>query len=141
MEIKKVVSYIIVALVFFAVGGGTGFLSYESFKKQQPLEETPVYKILTSNLIPTITAYGRISSINGNDMVLSNGEELLNIKMENSAPVYVFDSSVDLGNGLSAPSQKVAGIDILKEGQDISVNLEINKDGQINGVAGVLLSK
>ena len=140
MARKNLVILIIIGLVVFVVGGGVGVMYQKSKTASVLPEENPVYKILSSKLIPTITAFGKISSINGNDIVLSSGDETLNIEMKDSAPVYIFDSSVDLGNGLSTPSQKIVNVDVLKEGQDISVNLKINKDGQISGVAIVLIS-
>jgi len=140
MTRRNLVISIIIGLVIFVVGGGVGIMYQKSKTASISPEENPVYKILNSKLIPVITAYGKIVSINGSDMVLGSGEEMLNIKMEDNAPIYFFDSSVDLGNGLSTPSQKIIGIDKLKEGQEISINLEIDKNGKINGVAGVLIS-
>ena len=132
-DTKKILIFIIIGLVVFAVGGGAGVLYQQ--EKEPPAaqleKEDFVKKALSSKLIPLITAYGLVSDINGKDIILTSGGDSIKIKIRNDAPVYLFES---------LPDQKKGRLEDLKKGDSISVNLKFLENSQIEGLAIVLIA-
>lgn len=142
MDNKNLVILIIVAVLFFTLGGGlTIFYQMQSgFVSPKEAPKITAVQNLSSKVIPSITAYGQVSKIEGRDITLTLGGDSLKIKINNNAQVFLPSSStIDKdGKTVNAP-QQIAKFSDIKIGDNVSVNLKLLPDGQIEGAMVVIV--
>jgi hypothetical protein len=143
MDRKNLVVLIIVAFVFFGLGGGLGVL-YQNQMGVVPANEAPkiqAVQTLSSKVIPSITAFGEVSSVEGKDITLTFGGDSLKIKVRDDAQIYLPATSTTDQNGKPVTSaQKTAEFSDIKVGDNVSVNLKLLPDGQIEGQMVIIIT-
>jgi hypothetical protein len=143
MDRKNLVILIIVAIVFFVVGGGVGVM-YQNQMGVVPANEAPkiqAVQTLSSKVIPSITAFGQVSSIEGKDVTLTFGGDSLKIKVRDDAQIYLPATSTTDQNGKPVTSaQQTAKFSDIKVGDNVSVNLKLLPDGQIEGQMVIIIT-
>ena len=134
MERKFIISAIIGALFFFVLGGGLG-VYYASEAGGVPgskaAVKTQAVQTLSSKVIPSITAYGQVSKIDGKNITLNYGGDSLTIKLRDDAQIF-FPST-------ATTPQKMAKFEDIKVGQNVSMNIKLLPDGQIEGQLVIIL--
>jgi len=131
----SIILLVIGGLFFLILGGGLGIF-YQSQKDvlQSPEGNSKLkaVQVLSSKVIPSITAYGQISNIDGRNITLTFGGDSLNVKINDDAIVYLPSSE-------SSP-QQIAKFEDIKKGDNVSVNLRLLPDGQIEGQMVIILN-
>ena len=132
MENKTIILAIAAGLVIFVIGGGLGVF-YQTQKDAPQIEKLQimesVIKSLNSKTISSITALGKVVSIEGNKITLSSGVDNLAITMSNNAKMYSLASSSAL---------QVALKDI-KTGDNVSINIKLSANNQLEGQLVVII--
>lgn len=142
MDRKNLIILIAVAVVFLIVGAGLGIF-YQTQKAVVPPKEVPKVEAvqkLSSKVIPSITAYGTVANISGRNITLTFGGDSLTVKIRDDALIYLPTAYIkdSKGNPVTVPQQTAKFADI-KTGDNISVNLKLLPDGQIEGAMVIIL--
>jgi len=131
----SIILLVIGGLFFLILGGGLGIF----YQSQKNALQTPegnsklkAVQVLSSKVIPSITAYGQVSNIDGRSVTLTFGGDSLNVKINDDAVVYLPSSE-------SSP-QQIAKFEDIKKGDNVSVNLRLLPDGQIEGQMVIILN-
>jgi len=131
----SIILLVIGGLFFLILGGGLGIF----YQSQKNALQTPegnsklkAVQVLSSKVIPSITAYGQIANIDGRNITLTFGGDSLNVKINDDAIVYLPSSE-------SSP-QQIAKFEDIKKGDNVSVNLRLLPDGQIEGQMVIILN-
>lgn len=143
MERKNlIILHIVGGLLVLIIGAALGFF-YQIFMGAVPQKEVPkveAIKMLSSKVIPSITAFGNVSKIEGKNVTLTFGGDTMIIKIRDNAQIFLPASSSkdSKGNTVTLPQQSARFADI-KTGDNISINLKLLPDGQIEGQMVILL--
>ncbi len=84
-------------------------------------------KILSSKAVVSTVVYGQVTGINGKVLSLNYNGEDVNIAVKQDAVVYALNQT---GTG---SSQQAAKFEDIKQGYNVSINLKILSDGQLEG--------
>lgn len=143
MERKNlIILHIVGGLLILVVGTALGFF-YQIFMGAVPQKEMPkiqAVQTLSSKVIPSITAYGTVTKIDGKNVTLTFGGDSLTVKIRDNAQIFLPASSSkdSKGNTVTLPQQTARFADI-KTGENISVNIKLLPDGQIEGQLVIIL--
>jgi len=144
MEKKFLTILIVVGIVAFVLGGGLGmFLQQQQATSMLKPENNPKIKavqLLSSKVVPSITAYGQVSNISGRNLTLTFGGDSLTVKIRDNATVFLPASTTtdSKGKQVTVP-QKTVEFSEIKKGDNVSVNLTLSADGQMEGQMVVVL--
>jgi len=141
MENKNLMLLIAIAIIFLILGGSLGIF-YQQIKTAADLKNDSrilAIKELASSVVPSITAYGQVESIDGRDITLNFNGETMKIKIKDDAFVFIPAMSAN-ANG-TASAQKTAEFKDIKVGDNVNVNLKVAEDGQIEGQMVIILQK
>ena len=144
MEKKNLISLIVIGVVFFIVGGGLGLMYQKQKDAQSQLpqnnKKVAAVQTLSSKVIPSITAYGQISKIDGRNLTLAFGGDSLTIKIRDDALVYMPSKTTSDSSGkqIITPQTQSKFSDI-KTGDNVSVNVKLLSDGQLEGQIVIIL--
>lgn len=143
MDKKNLTVLVIVAILFFVVGGGLG-IAYQIKKDSlTPKEKVQVESAnkLSSKVIPSITAFGEVSNITGKNITLTFGGDSLVIKIRDDAQIYLpATNSTDKNGKAVALPQRAAKFSDIKTGDSLSINLKLLPDGQIEGQMVIIIN-
>jgi len=137
LDKKQIIVLVAVAIVFLLIGLvlGMGFIS-----KQGNLVKKEIVNSLSSKVITSVVAYGRVEKIEGRNITLSNLGNNLLITIIDSAPIYAFDThSVTETKNKASQNQKVVAFDDIKAGNNLNVSLKILEDGRVQGLSVIIL--
>jgi len=142
MDKKTSIVLFVISAVFFVLGGGLGVL-YQEQKSVSEIQDSPKTKAvqtLSSKVIPSITAFGQLTNIDGRNVTLTFGGDSLTVKIRDDAQIYLPATTTkdSKGNPVTAPQQTAKFSDI-KVGDNVSVNLKLLPDGQIEGQLVIIL--
>ena len=133
-KISTIILLTILGLVVLIIGGGIG-VAYQLQKDQISNINTKVacssdavVKTLSSRLIASIIAYGKVSSINGTSITIINGTENTTIKLKNDAPVYSFFADK---KGKSV--QAIGSLSNLKKDDTVNITCVLLPNGSLEG--------
>ena len=131
-----IILHVVSGLFLLILGGGMGIF-YQTQKAVVPPKEVPKVEAvqkLSSKVIPSITAYGTITNIDGRNVTLTFGGDSLTVKIWNDAKIYLPATSTkdSKGNTVVLPQQTAKFADI-KKGDNVSIILKLLPDGQIEG--------
>ncbi|MBX4201189.1 hypothetical protein KW786_03645 [Candidatus Parcubacteria bacterium] len=149
METRNVIISLIVGLLVLAAGflggmfwGGMGspaeIVSPDS--DQQP-GTSQVVKDLSSKVIPSIAAYGKVSKIENRNLTLNYEGDTVIIPVRNDAKIYSFVSSAS-GTATkpnTVPSSKEITFQEVKMDDNVSVNVKVLENGTLEGFSVVVL--
>jgi len=134
MDNKSITLAIAAGLVVFVIGGGLGVFyqkQTDAPQMEKLAEMQSAINSLSLKTIISITAVGKVISVDGNKIVLTSTKDNLEVIMNNSALIY---SSI---NPASSPTQ-VALKDI-KTGDNVSISIKLLANGQIEGQSVMIL--
>ncbi len=143
MDKKISIILFVIGAIFFVLGGGLGIL-YQS-QKDVPLPPKEIVKIeavqiLSSKVIPSITAFGQVTNIEGKNITLTFGGDSLKVKVRDDAQFYLpATTTKDKDNKPIISPQQTAKFSDIKIGNNVSVNLKLLPDGQIEGQVVIIL--
>lgn len=141
LNIKKVMISIVLGLVVFAVGGGVGVL-YQQQKEAPATQaqsgtENSVLKILNSKVVSSIMASGKVTGIDGKNLVLTAENTSIKVKIMEETQISSFTS----GDGVNKKTvQKNVRFEDIKVGDNLSVNFRLLKDGQIEAQSVIIFN-
>jgi len=119
-------------LIFF-LGYGLGNILQVKVCDQKVTTEA--VNILSSKIITSVTAYGRITKIDGTNVTLNSlGEDLI-ILIPDSARVYSFLTA----DGKQASTQQIVKFEDLKIGNSINVSLKLLPSGKFEAASVIIL--
>lgn len=132
---KDIAVLIIVALLFFVVGGGLGVI----YQKQICAPQANAITVLNSKVVPSVVAYGSVAKIEGNTIILSNEGEsaTFNIKKDANISLLVRDK----GGTSSAYTYEKAEFSDIKIGDILNIVIKISPEGQLQGESVFIDSK
>jgi hypothetical protein len=130
MEIKKIIAYIIVGLVFFIVGGGLGVL----YQQQ-------IIKKLSSDAITSIISSGTVENISGNEIILNANGISLPIKIKTDAKIYAPPLSEGEDNSQSSRSYREMSVEDIKAGDNLGIYSKLSSDGSLEAFKIFISSK
>ena len=132
MDNKSITLAIVAGLVVFVIGGGLGIFYQKQTDAPQMEKSAEMQSAINSLSLKTvisITALGKVVSIDGNKIVLSSGKDNLEVIVSDSAKVY----------SLANPASPQAELKDIKTGDNISVNVKLLPNGQLEGRAVVIV--
>ena len=135
---------IIGAVFIFVLGGGAGVMyqiqqdapqDAPQIERLQKAEASA--KILSSKVIFSINAHGKVLNIDGRNITLESNEEVLTIKLKDNAKILSAPSVNNVSNLIKH------NIDFkeIKEGDTLSINIKILSDGTIEGQSVIIFPK
>lgn len=143
METKNLIIVVVVAVVAIVIGGATGMMIQQQKNAPQIAQAEslmPAIKGLSSKVIPSIIAYGQVTSIEGRNISLSYNGEALTIPVKENANVYSFIQADGAKAGTAPAQQKVLFSDI-KKGDSVNVSVKLFQDGRLEGQSVIILMK
>lgn len=130
---------ILFGVALFLVGGILGVV-YQSHQTDPQLEkETTVIKTLSSEMIPSITAYGEVTSIDGQNITLSYAGNTMTVSVADGVKVFSFVKTSEEKEISGSGSKEVEFKDI-KKGDTLNINLKLMSDGQLKSQSVIILS-
>ena len=131
---KKIFVVVIPIIIALIVGGVIGI--YFQFQKDAPQVKRAgeVIKSLSSKVVPSIVAFGQVSEINGRNVTLDYSGEKITINIGEDAKIYA-SSDQNTGGG-----QATVSFSDIKTGDNLSVNLKVFADGQLQGQSVIILN-
>ncbi len=124
---------IIAGILIFALGIGLGII-YQAQNKAQ-IKKNEAVKSLSSKTISSLTAYGKVSKIEGKNITLSSLGDNLAVPMADSAKVYSFNDN----SGNNSAPQKAVSFEDIKVGDSVNITMKLLQDGQMQGLMVVIL--
>lgn len=144
MNVRVFIISLFFGLLLFSAGIGLGIF-YQGQKNVvlQPQIQTPTMpdsiEVLSSAVIPSITARGRVVKIDGRNITLISQSDSRIINMRNDAKVYALVSPpASLASQLKYVNKEVTFNDI-QNGDDLDIDIKVLKNGQIEGISAVIL--
>ncbi len=126
MEKKQLTILIIAGALIFLIGGGLGVASQLSAVRQKV--RTEAFDILSSKVITSVSAYGKVTKIEGRDITLNNLGDNLSVSMPDNVKVYSFVDS----------SQQAAAFEDIKIGDSINATLKLLPTGGYEGLSIII---
>lgn len=137
---NKTIIFVIIAVAVFVLGVGLGAF-FQTERGQATAPKVQAVQTLSSKVIPSITAYGEVTKIEGRKITLTFAGDSLAVNIKNGAPVYLpAAKTTDKDGNPTASLQKTAEFEDVKKGDNVSVNLKLLPDGQIEGQLIIILS-
>ncbi len=148
MSIKSLIVSLFLGVLIFVFGASLGILYQKrQIVIQSPIQEQKVpdiVKVLSSKVIPSVAAYGKVTKIDGRNITLSQQSDNLTIGIRDDAKVYSFvpnatpTKTTSKTNTVSGSKQ----IDFkdIKIGDNLGINIKILPNGQIEGFSVVVLT-
>lgn len=146
METRKIIIFAVVAALMLVIGflggmwwGGRG--TPQTVVSNQTTSQTSaqVVKDLTSKVIPSIAAYGKVTKIDGKNITLSYQGDALVVPIRDDAKIYSFTTTTATGTVAKTPTSKEITFQELKVGDDLSINVRILATGKMEGFSVVVL--
>lgn len=133
---KQILLLIIGALVIFVVAGVLGIYYQQQRMTSQILVQQEsaqkmqaVVKALSSNMVNSLSVYGQVTNINGQDLILTFAGDIIAVHIKDNAPISSF-ASASAGGVASQPQVKFSDI---KNGNSLTIELKVLPDGQLEG--------
>lgn len=129
---KALVVPVVALVVALIVGIAVGLLIQATRNAPQikfANKMTQVVKALSSKTVVSIVMYGQVTSIDGRNLTINFNGESYTLGIKKDAVVYAFSSK----SGSTASVQQAVKFEDIKQGQNISVNLKLLPDGQLEG--------
>ncbi len=126
---NQLVVFIASIVIVFVLGLMLGI----AIKPQQsPAVQTKVEAAtnLSSKVVSSITAYGKVSGIQGRDLTLSSLGDDLVVTAAPDARIYSFDSS---------SKQQITQFESIKAGDNVNVALKLLPNGKLQGTSIIIL--
>ncbi len=138
---RSLIIAVIIGLALFVLGGGLGVFyqtQKDALKIQEAEKKSAAVKSLSSDLVPSIVAYGEVSAIDGRNVTLFYNGKSMQIEINKDATVYSFSpSSGDEKEPLS--SQQQVKISDIKKGDRLNVTIKLLPDGSLEGQMVIIL--
>jgi len=135
-EINILILLIVVILVVFLIGGGLGIL-YQAKKDSAKIQEAEKIfaeiKNLSSDIVASVSAFGKVSAINGRDITISYVGKMLTINVEEGVKITSFIPSK--GGG-----QQNLKFSEIKLGDNLNIGFKINENGKLTAQTILVLS-
>ncbi len=132
---------VIAGVIIFILGGGAGVF-YQTQQVQlnnpQNIAAEAALKALSSKVVPSIVAFGKVTSISGRNVTLNYAGENLTIKIDETAQISSF-TAPSAGSKTTASQGKAEFKDI-KVGNTLSINLRLLADGALKGMSVVIIN-
>jgi|SRR3989344_83866 len=140
MEIKNIALPLFLAIIGFGFGVFFGMvypvqipgIVLQNDNKQVTDQ---IINKLNSKVIPSVAAYGTVTKINGKSITLSYQEDNLVVLVKDDAKIYTFVKEA----GKTSSVSKLIGFGDIKVGDNVTANIKILSDGQIQGVSVIVL--
>lgn len=124
----------VAAILIFIVGAGIG-IYYQAQNNLLPgsiinINSAPLLvKQLSSKAVPSITAFGQVSKINGNNITLTFGGDSIVIPIKNGAEIRMLNPD---GTYSEAP-QSGASLNDIKLGASLNIAVKVLPSGALQG--------
>lgn len=124
---KQLVILIIAGALILLIGVGLGII-YQMNPSQQKIR-TEASSILSTKVISSISAYGKVIKIEGKNITLSNLGDSLAVSITDSARIYSFINS----------AQQAAEFEDIKVGDNVNAVLKLLPNSQYEGSSIIIL--
>jgi cytoskeletal protein RodZ len=155
METRNVILWSVVGILVVAIGflGGWWFGGMQTpAPVVTPNQQTtaPIVKDLSSKVIPSIAAQGKITKIDGRNITLSYQGDSVVVAVNTDARVYAFTPPTTTTTTTTTannkpqpkpvpPTSKQISFSDLKLNDNVSVNLRVSAAGSLQGFSVVVL--
>ena len=128
---EKKIAVIVPIIAALIMGGAIGI--YFQFQKDAPKLNIArnVIKSLSSKTVPSIVAFGKASKIEGRNITLDYNGDIITINISDDAQIYTSSSGTE---------QTATSLENIKIGDNLSVNLKVLPDGQLQGQSVIILN-
>ena len=126
------VVFVIIGIIIFAVGVTLGIF-YQIQKDAPELLKAAALEKLSSAVVPSIVAYGQVTSISGSEITLSNAGDSLTIFIASDANVSSFSTNQ------GSPLEQKVGFAEIKTGDYVNISVKLSSDGQMEGDVVIIL--
>jgi len=108
---------------------------WQKYRDDFKLEKAQsVFKILSSDVVPSIVSYGTVTNIDGRKITMAFNNDLITVKIKDSAAIYNLVG--DNGN-----DQSKADFNQIKIGDSLNVTVDVNTDGTFEGESVINFSQ
>jgi len=131
---EKKIAVIVPIIAALIIGGAIGV--YFQFQKDAPKLNIArnVIKSLSSKTVPSIVAFGKASKIEGRNITLDYNGDTITIGISDDAQIYTSS------NQTAGATPTASLLENIKIGDDLSVNLKVLPDGQLQGQSVIILN-
>ena len=132
----KTVLMIVVAVVIFIIGIFIGLGLTKSPASQIPgiTIGTPAKNPLSSSVIASVFAFGKLTSVSGKNITLASGPDSLTIATDQNTKIVSYQQ-VKGADGKTTVSPQNIALSDLKTGDYLNVNLKVLASGTLNAVS------
>lgn len=123
MNKLNLIILVLIGVALFIFGSVLG--GYYQMQKLEP--QLSAVRALSSEVVPSIVAYGQVTKIDNNDLTLTYGEGTVTIRVRDNAPVYY------LMNSSSGEETKEIRLRDLKVGDNVHVSINVSSNGKLEG--------
>lgn len=154
MKTTGIILLIVIGSIIFVIGGGAG-VSYQTQKQAPEFEKmSSTLNSLSSSVVPTIVASGKVTEINGRNVTLSNLDNSITVKIIDDARVYFFTPVFEIIENSTAKDstiidkkpevaensvQKDALFSDIKKDDNLSINMKMLADGTMIANSVIIL--
>ncbi len=143
MNVRSLIVLLLLAFVVFALGMGLGILYQGQKSPVKNQAEAPALpdavKVLSSNIVPSITARGKVSKIDGTNVTLVFRADSRVIPITSDARVYALTLAPVSPTNKSKYINKEAAFKDIKVGDNLEVAIRVLPTGQIEGFNIIIL--
>ncbi|MCX6721058.1 MAG: hypothetical protein NT026_00420 [Candidatus Staskawiczbacteria bacterium] len=132
---KALIFLIIAGIIIFALGVWLGiFYAYKNPGVKNAQTVQPTINILSSKIVQTATAFGRVQKIDGNKITLTSQGDTATISVKTGAQIFSALAQKDpkSGNLVTGVPKPVSFADI-KVGDAITITFKIDASGNLEG--------
>ena len=145
MNIRNIIVSLIVVVLILLVGGFLG-AAYQRQQGGQSQGIAQMVKDLNSKVVPTISAYGSVTKVEGRNLTLTYQGDTLTLKITDDAKVYSISPVTPPKSGTGSNKNTSGAATPLKEvafqniavGNNVSVRLRVLPDGQFEGFSVII---
>lgn len=132
---KKLISVpcILMGLLALIVGIAAGFLIKGQMDTPKIEKADAVVKVMSSNLIPSLTVYGEVKEISGRNITLSYVGDTLTVPIKDDAKILAIQNDDPAG------AAKEVTLGDVKVGDFLNITLVVSREGIVEGTQVLII--
>lgn len=136
-KVALVILLLVVGVLLLVVGAGVGYLYSLKYQSPNIKNNSEAVKALSSNVIPTIVAYGKVLSVQGKNITVSFKNDSITVPIKDGAQIYALVPPA-AGAKNTGMVQQIIALKDIKKGNNINIGIKLLPNGQFQGQTVVI---